>query len=103
MARVRPAPPTALSYDGPRYANITFDELGALLGIEASKAERIAAKMLSEKRLNGSIDQLEARLYFELSYGDHGATECTEGACKEGRMAGPADVPPPHEALVCLL
>jgi len=60
------------------YANITFDELGALLGIEASKAERIAAKMLSEKRLNGSIDQLEARLYFELSYGDHGATECTE-------------------------
>ena len=47
------------------YANITFDELGALLGIDAAKAERMAASMLMEKRLNGYIDQPEARLYFE--------------------------------------
>ena len=47
------------------YANITFDQLGALLGIDAPKAERIAASMLAEQRLSGSIDQPESRLHFE--------------------------------------
>ena len=41
------------------YANISFDELGALLGIDSSKAERMAASMLMEKRLGGFIDQPE--------------------------------------------
>ena len=47
------------------YANISFDQLGALLGIEPAKAERMAASMLIEKRLNGFIDQPESRLHFE--------------------------------------
>merc|ERR1719198_5571 len=47
------------------YANITFDQLGALLGIGADKAERIAASMLAEKRLAGSIDQPDSRIFFE--------------------------------------
>jgi len=47
------------------YANITFEQLGALLGIDANKAERMAASMLMEKRLQGSIDQPESRLHFE--------------------------------------
>ena len=41
------------------YANISFDELGAPLGIDAAKAERMAASMLMEKRLGGFIDQPE--------------------------------------------
>ena len=43
------------------YANISFDQLGLLLGIDAAKAERMAASMLMEKRLNGFIDQPEVR------------------------------------------
>ena len=34
-----------------------LSQLGALLGIDASKAERMAASMLMEKRLGGYIDQ----------------------------------------------
>jgi COP9 signalosome complex subunit 4 len=47
------------------YTNISFAELGALLGIEAGKAERMAAAMLCEKRLAGSIDQPSSRIHFE--------------------------------------
>ena len=47
------------------YANITFEQLGALLGSDGVKAERVAASMLMEKRLQGSIDQPEFRLHFE--------------------------------------
>jgi COP9 signalosome complex subunit 4 len=50
------------------YANITFEQLGQLLGIEASRAEAVAASMLTEKRLAGWIDQPDGRLFFE-----HGA------------------------------
>ena len=40
------------------YNNIRFEELGALLDTEAEKAERVAARMISQDRLNGSIDQI---------------------------------------------
>jgi len=60
------------------YANITFDQLGALLGIDAHKTEHIAASMLAEKRLGGSIDQVESRIYFEHAPDDYGATEGVE-------------------------
>lgn len=40
------------------YHNISFQELGSLLGIETSKAEQVAAKMISEERMHGSIDQV---------------------------------------------
>jgi COP9 signalosome complex subunit 4 len=42
------------------YRNISFEQLGALLGIDAAKAEKIASAMLVEKRLAGSIDQASA-------------------------------------------
>ncbi|XP_074597539.1 COP9 signalosome subunit 4 [Brevipalpus obovatus] len=47
------------------YNNITFDELGAILEIEPRKAERIASQMISEGRMNGSIDQIASIVLFE--------------------------------------
>mmetsp|Transcript_24911 Transcript_24911/g.63229 ORF Transcript_24911/g.63229 Transcript_24911/m.63229 type:complete len:406 (-) Transcript_24911:124-1341(-) len=46
------------------YTNISFEQLGALLGIEATKAERMASAMLVEQRLQGSIDQVEQLIHF---------------------------------------
>ncbi|KAF2937794.1 hypothetical protein DAI22_03g075000 [Oryza sativa Japonica Group] len=40
------------------YTNISFDELGALLGIDPRKAEKIASRMIYEDRMRGSIDQV---------------------------------------------
>ncbi|CAK7349275.1 unnamed protein product [Dovyalis caffra] len=39
------------------YTNISFDELGTLLGIPPHKAEKIASRMIYEDRMRGSIDQ----------------------------------------------
>lgn len=47
------------------YTNISFEELGALLGIGPDKAEKIAARMISEDRMRGSIDQVERVIHFE--------------------------------------
>eukprot|EP00794_Sanderia_malayensis_P012800 gene12800-14113_t len=47
------------------YNNITFDELGRLLEIPSTKAERIAAQMISESRMSGSIDQIDSIVHFE--------------------------------------
>ncbi|PON40469.1 Winged helix-turn-helix DNA-binding domain containing protein [Parasponia andersonii] len=47
------------------YTNISFDELGTLLGIEPHKAEKIASRMIYEDRMRGSIDQVEAVIHFE--------------------------------------
>merc|ERR1712002_173284 len=47
------------------YINITFNELGALLGITANRAEKIASKMITEGRMQGVIDQIESVLHFE--------------------------------------
>lgn len=46
------------------YMNIHFSELGVLLGITPIKAETIAAKMVYEKRMIASIDQVEGILEF---------------------------------------
>ncbi|MCO5547259.1 hypothetical protein L7F22_000704 [Adiantum nelumboides] len=46
------------------YTNISFEELGALLGIGSQKAEKIAARMVSEDRMKGSIDQVEGVIHF---------------------------------------
>jgi len=48
------------------YNNISFEQLGALLGIGADKAERIASSMLVEKRLHGSIDQVDQLIHFDV-------------------------------------
>ncbi|PKA59925.1 COP9 signalosome complex subunit 4 [Apostasia shenzhenica] len=47
------------------YTNISFEELGALLGIAPQKAEKIASRMIYEDRMRGSIDQVEAVIHFE--------------------------------------
>lgn len=47
------------------YNNITFVELGALLEINSTKAERIASQMITEGRMNGYIDQIDGIVHFE--------------------------------------
>ncbi|XP_063243981.1 COP9 signalosome complex subunit 4 [Bacillus rossius redtenbacheri] len=47
------------------YNNITFEELGALLEIPPSKAEKIASQMITESRMNGHIDQIDSIVHFE--------------------------------------
>mmetsp|Transcript_45898 Transcript_45898/g.73459 ORF Transcript_45898/g.73459 Transcript_45898/m.73459 type:complete len:406 (+) Transcript_45898:100-1317(+) len=47
------------------YNNITVAELGQLLGVDADQAERTAAKMISERRMKGSIDQVERIINFQ--------------------------------------
>lgn len=47
------------------YNNITFPELGALLEIDSTKAEKIASQMITEGRMNGFIDQIASILHFE--------------------------------------
>mmetsp|Transcript_13198 Transcript_13198/g.33690 ORF Transcript_13198/g.33690 Transcript_13198/m.33690 type:complete len:414 (-) Transcript_13198:75-1316(-) len=50
---------------GKVYENITFTELGRLLEISSRRAEKVAARMIVEKRLQGYIDQIDELLYFE--------------------------------------
>ncbi|XP_065158268.1 COP9 signalosome complex subunit 4 [Atheta coriaria] len=49
------------------YKNIKFEGLGALLEIDAEKAEKIASQMITEGRLNGDIDQIDSVVYFKTS------------------------------------
>ena len=39
------------------YMNITFTELGNLLGVKKDQAETFVAKMIGEKRISGVLDQ----------------------------------------------
>ncbi|VDD75607.1 unnamed protein product [Mesocestoides corti] len=47
------------------YNNITLENLGELLEVEASQAESIAAQMICEDRLIAQIDQIDGVVYFE--------------------------------------
>lgn len=47
------------------YNNITFEELGSLLEITPARAEKVAASMMSEERMSGSIDQIDQLIQFE--------------------------------------
>ena len=47
------------------YQTIYVSELAAVLGVNASKAEKIAASMIMEGSLAGSIDQVEGLVEFE--------------------------------------
>ncbi|KAI9220750.1 hypothetical protein BC828DRAFT_405527 [Blastocladiella britannica] len=51
------------------YANISFAELGRLLGISGEDAEKLAASMIGEHRIKGRIDQLQGFVYFEPAEG----------------------------------
>lgn len=47
------------------YKNISFEQLGELLKITAPQAEKVAAEMISEERMGGSIDQIARTITFE--------------------------------------
>ncbi|CAM9739967.1 unnamed protein product [Ascophyllum nodosum] len=47
------------------YDNVRFEELGTLLQIPRQQAEKVAARMITEGRLRGTIDQIEGLLQFE--------------------------------------
>jgi len=47
------------------YNNIRFEDLGNLLGIAPEQAERVAATMITEDRLQGSIDQIQRLIHFK--------------------------------------
>ena len=50
------------------YLNISFDELGVLLNVRPSDAEKLASTMISENRLLGAhIDQLKRLIHFNES------------------------------------
>ncbi|RCI15532.1 hypothetical protein L249_3517 [Ophiocordyceps polyrhachis-furcata BCC 54312] len=48
------------------YANIHFDDLADLLGLDPQRTEETTARMIEQGRLVGSIDQLEARVCFDV-------------------------------------
>jgi COP9 signalosome complex subunit 4 len=47
------------------YANIYFSDLAIKIGVSAEAAEQVAAKMISNGTLLGSIDQVEGLLKFD--------------------------------------
>ncbi|CAK1355928.1 COP9 signalosome complex subunit 4 [Cercospora beticola] len=46
------------------YANITFENLGKVLGVDADRAEVYASGMIQSNRLSGSIDQIAGVIHF---------------------------------------
>lgn len=52
------------------YDSIYFSELAAVLGVSAEKAEKIAARMIMDGGLAGSIDQVDGLLEFESEDSD---------------------------------
>ncbi|CAE7646610.1 csn-4, partial [Symbiodinium microadriaticum] len=46
------------------YRNIYISELAHLLGLDEGTTEKVAASMISEGRLQASLDQLEGMIYF---------------------------------------
>ena len=49
------------------YRNIHLVELGALLDLSPEQAEQVASKMIEEKRLKATIDQIDNLIEFENS------------------------------------
>ena len=65
------------------YNNITFAGLGALLDLTPGAAETMARKMIEQKRLRASIDQVERLIWFEARADDEVA---------QGKAGGLGDV-----------
>ncbi|KAF9362872.1 COP9 signalosome complex subunit 4 [Mortierella sp. NVP85] len=83
------------------YNNISFEELGALLGVTPEQAEARASKMMGEGRMSGSIDQIERLIFFDrtqgaqqrLGAGAKGASGGTGGAASgSGTNSGGAAI-----------
>eukprot|EP00771_Trimastix_marina_P000246 gnl/Trimastix_PCT/1256.p1 GENE.gnl/Trimastix_PCT/1256~~gnl/Trimastix_PCT/1256.p1 ORF type:complete len:382 (-),score=125.41 gnl/Trimastix_PCT/1256:96-1241(-) len=51
------------------YSNITFAQLGSLLGVDVSKAEETAATMIIQNRMEGTINQVQGVIGFESDVG----------------------------------
>ncbi|KAL1916908.1 uncharacterized protein VTP21DRAFT_5105 [Calcarisporiella thermophila] len=51
------------------YNNITFEELGTLLGTTPDRAENVASRMISEGRMQGTVDQIDRLIFFESGGG----------------------------------
>jgi COP9 signalosome complex subunit 4 len=49
------------------YNNITFAELGVLLGIKEAEAEEVASGMIEQGRMKASIDQVDGLVEFEAA------------------------------------
>jgi COP9 signalosome complex subunit 4 len=62
------------------YNNITFSGLGDLLDLSATGAETMARRMIEQKRLRGSIDQIARLLWFE------GSTDMDDAQGKAGGL-----------------
>lgn len=69
------------------YSNITFDSLGALLGLDAAKVEETTAKMIEQGRLLGRIDQIDRTISFEggEASGEKGSGRAEVGVGSEMR------------------
>jgi len=65
------------------YNNITFSGLGALLDLTPGAAETMARKMIEQKRLRASIDQVDRLIWFEARSEDEDA---------QGKAGGLGDV-----------
>ena len=46
------------------YLNISFEQMGRLLGIDSEKAESIISAMVAEKRIRAKLDQLDGSVDF---------------------------------------
>ena len=68
------------------YNNISFEELGALLGVTPEQAEARASKMMGEGRMSGSIDQIERLIFFDRTHGAQ--LRMGGGSAKAGSGAG---------------
>ncbi|EGX89921.1 COP9 signalosome subunit CsnD [Cordyceps militaris CM01] len=69
------------------YDNIRFDALGALLGLDADRAERTTARMIEQGRLVGRMDQLDGIVWFEggEASGEKGSAHAKETVGKQTR------------------
>ena len=47
------------------YKNLSFVEMGKLLGLSVEDAQSLVAKMIGEKRVMGKIDEVEGIVYFK--------------------------------------
>jgi len=47
------------------YHNITFGNLGTLIGLSEERAEDTVARMIEQGRLTARLDQIEMTIYFE--------------------------------------
>ena len=47
------------------YANLDFESLGHLLGLEKERAEEVAARMVEQGRVSGFVDQIDGVVVFE--------------------------------------